>query len=404
MAKELPVHIASTAGMRLANYDVADGFSAYVHIPFCKVRCGYCDFNTYTNPNFGVGASLADYQNSVHSEIVLSAQLLNAVTPTGKLKSVFFGGGTPTLLPVSALLEILHNLKNTFGFQENIEITTEANPDSVTYDSLVQLRDAGFTRISFGVQSAVPSVLQTLDRSHTKGQVEQVVAWAQELGLAYSLDLIYGAPGETLAQWQESLDFALALEPGHISCYALTIEPGTKMGAQLRRGLIPKTSSDDLADKYIFADEKLLLAGYNWYEISNWAKPGAQCQHNLYYWQNENWWGYGPGAHSHLNGMRFWNVKHPLAYAQKLVPLAGVPELPIVESEILSDLERDEEYIMLGIRLRQGISIPKWVSEETLTNLLTDGLLEASALKSGTLVLTCKGRLLADSVIRELWQ
>ena len=399
---ELPVGTPLPIDGKIRNPDVSTGFSAYVHIPFCTVRCGYCDFNTYTNPNFGLGAGRADYADSVLKEIELSRQVLSAKTEPGPLKSVFFGGGTPTLLEPEQLTKILTALRDTFGFVPNVEITTEANPETVTLQKLAQLQLAGVNRVSFGMQSSVPHVLQTLDRLHTPGQVARAANWAKELGLNFSLDLIYGTPGESDADWNDSVRSAIALEPNHISCYALTIEPGTKMGTDLAHGKIAAPDEDAFARRYELADELLTAGGYRWYEVSNWARSGFECVHNLYYWRNANWWGYGPGAHSHLNGTRFWNVKHPLAYAQKLA--TNPIQTPAFGHEDLNQTERVEEAIMLGIRLREGIAIPEMTSAETVAQLIFDRLIDpAAALREKRLVLTVRGRLLADAVIRQLW-
>lgn len=392
---QLPDGIPAPADGSIPDPDVSEGFGAYVHIPFCQVRCGYCDFNTYSNLDFGPGASVGDYETSVFAEIDLAARVLDA----GQLTSVFFGGGTPTMLSAPQLVAILQRLRETFGIVDGAEVSTEANPETVTFESLKFLRDGGFTRFSFGMQSAVPHVLTTLDRLHTPGQVERVVEWANDLGVEHSLDLIYGTPGESLGDWEASLDTAIALAPNHISAYGLTIEEGTKMGAQLRRGDIVEPDPDELADKYLIAEEKLSAAGYQWYEVSNWARPGHHSRHNLAYWHNENWWGFGPGAHSHINGTRFWNVKHPLAYAQKLAANSS----PAAARELLSDVEQREERIMLGVRLREGIDIPNGTPSQIIAELIADGLIEPADALRGRVVLTTTGRLLADTVIRALW-
>lgn len=381
----------------LPNPDISAGFSAYVHIPFCSVRCGYCDFNTYTNPNFGPGAGLTDFPDSLAREIALSRRVLEG---NGPIKTVFFGGGTPTMLDSAQLVAVLGDLKATFGLAANAEITTEANPESVTPESLRELAAGGFTRVSFGMQSAVPRVLSILDRQHRPSRVPQVVRWAREAGLEVSLDLIYGAPGETDVEWRASLEAALTLEPDHISAYALTVEPGTKMGGQVRRGEISLPDPDMQADRYEMAAAMLEPAGYHWYEISNWARPGHECAHNLAYWRGSDWWGYGPGAHSHIGGTRFWNVKHPLAYANRLLDGAS----PAAARELLSATERAEETIMLGIRLAEGIPVPAATGREVIAGLISDELVDPASAFSGTLRLTLRGRLLADSVTRALWQ
>ena len=387
----------------LPNPDVSGGLSAYVHVPFCAVRCGYCDFNTYTNLDFGPGASTSDFPESLAREIALSRNVLRGGEAAPLIDTVFFGGGTPTMLDPGQLGSVLAALDAAFGLREGAEATTEANPESVDRESLFRLADAGFTRVSFGMQSAVVSVLATLDRRHTPGQVERAVGWAREAGLDVSVDLIYGAPGETMGQWRRSIEAAIALEPDHLSAYALTVEPGTKMGAQAARGVIRLPDPDELADKYEAADEAFEAAGYRWYEISNWARGGRECRHNRVYWGGGNWWGYGPGAHSHINGTRFWNVKHPLAYAQRVA--AG--ESPAAAREVLTASEIADEAVMLGIRMREGIEIPRFVRAQTIAGLVADGrleLLDGRAAIAGRIVLTLRGRLLADAVTRRLWE
>lgn len=418
---DLPDGVPAPSDGSLPNADVSGGFAAYVHIPFCRVRCGYCDFNTYTNLSFGDGANASDFGSTLLREIDLSARVLlggahdfgvggldagsssqsvdDAAGSRPLLTSVFFGGGTPTMLPTEHLVSILAKLRDTFGVVEGGEVTTEANPETVSRESLGQLRDGGFTRMSFGMQSAVPHVLATLDRLHTPGQVERVVGWARELEIDHSVDLIYGTPGESIDDWRTSLEAAIALDPPHISAYGLTIEPGTRMGGQLKRGEIPEPDPDELAEKYMLAETLLSQAGYEWYEVSNWAKPGKESRHNLHYWQGSNWWGYGPGAHSHMNGTRFWNVKHPIAYAQRL----NAGESPAAARELLTDAERREEAIMLGVRLREGIPVPDGTQPEIVAGLIADELVDPRQAMSGRLVLTVKGRLLADTVIRALW-
>ena len=381
----------------LPNPGIAEGFSAYVHIPFCAVRCGYCDFNTYTNRNFGPGAGLADFPESLGREIALSRAVLEG---NGQITTVFVGGGPRTMLVSGQVTGVLASLTDHFGFAPGAEITTEANPETVTRESLRQLREGGFTRVSFGMQSAVPRVLSILDRQHRVSQVPRVVEWAREAGLDVSLDLIYGAPGETEPEWRSSLQAALSMEPDHISAYALTVEPGTKMGAQVRRGQICLPDPDEQADRYELAAAVLEASGYHWYEISNWAKPGHECQHNLAYWRGANWWGYGPGAHSHVGGTRFWNVKHPLAYANKLLDNTS----PAAAREVLTHAELVEEDVMLRIRLAEGITIPKGVGANVVAGFISDGLVDPSAAFDGRLVLTLKGRLLADTVTRALWE
>jgi len=373
-------------------------FGAYVHVPFCRVRCGYCDFNTYTSTELQ-GASQGDYIDEVEREIGLAAAVLGkAGIPARPLSTVFFGGGTPTLLPATDLARALAMLRKTWGLAPGAEVTTEANPDTVDAQYLHALFDSGFTRVSFGVQSAVPHVLATLDRTHDPERVPDVVQAAKNAGLEVSIDLIYGTPGESLEDWRRSLTHAISLDTGHISAYALIVEQGTALERRIRRGEIASPDDDLQADMYELADQMLGGAGFDWYEVSNWAKSDAQrSRHNLSYWQNQDWWGFGPGAHSHVGGTRFWNVKHPAAYAQRLnlgqSPAAG-REQPDVKA---TDLER----VLLEIRLRKGTPAAGF-SSVVIASLIGDGLVTYEAARAGRLVLTLPGRLRADEVVRRL--
>lgn len=367
-------------------------FGFYVHVPFCVTRCGYCDFNTYTD----LGGMQASYADTVIAEIQLARRVLgDRALP---VETVFFGGGTPTLLPPTELGRILRSLKDTFGLSPRAEVTTEANPETVDADSLAELRHQGFTRISFGMQSAVPHVLATLDRVHAPGRPQQCVQWARQAGFEHvSLDLIYGTPGESHADWQSSIDAALAAQPDHISAYALIVEEGTRLAAQIARGELVAPDDDDLADKYLQADAAFGRAGLGWYEVSNWSRPGGECRHNLGYWRGDDWWGAGPGAHGHVGGVRWWNVRHPAAYAAALA--AGTS--PGQAREILSADDRRTERILLETRLATGLdpAVLTPGARDVLPRLVADGLLSESG---PTLVLTKRGRLLADFVVREL--
>ncbi|WP_156250331.1 radical SAM family heme chaperone HemW [Pseudactinotalea terrae] len=375
-------------------------FGVYLHVPFCSVRCGYCDFNTYTATELGGGASQAAYARTAAQEIALADVELRRRGLAGReVSTVFFGGGTPTLLPTADLASMLASVRDTWGLASDAEVTTEANPDSVGLEDLVALREAGFTRVSFGMQSAVPHVLATLDRTHDPERVPQVVAWAKRAGLAVSLDLIYGTPGESVQDWRASVAAVLALEPDHVSAYALTIEPGTKMHARVRRGELPGVDGDDQATKYEVVDDLLEQAGYGWYEISNWARsPEQRCRHNVAYWRSHDWWGIGPGAHSHLAGTRFWNVKHPRAYAQRLED----GELPIQETEALTAEQVADEQVLLGIRLVEGLPVEGRAARAQLPAMVQEGLLEPGAAAAGIARLTRSGRLLADTVVGRL--
>jgi oxygen-independent coproporphyrinogen-3 oxidase len=378
-----------------------------VHIPFCRVRCGYCDFNTYTATELD-GAPQSDYAETLVKEISFSAQVMaQPGIPARNLKSVFFGGGTPTQLPAKDLVRILRRLEAEFGLQQGAEVTTEANPDNVDFEYLRELNAGGFNRVSFGMQSAVPSVLKTLERTHNPENLPIVIDAAKRAGLATSVDLIYGAPGETLDEWRTSLEAAISLDPDHISAYSLIVEDGTKLARQIRSGRLPEPDEDLQADKYELADAMLSAAGYGWYEVSNWAKADEttdnRSAHNISYWQSQDWWGYGPGAHSHVGGVRWWNVKHPSAYSARLVE--GVS--PAAGRETLDDRTRLEERILLEIRVESGLSVDqaKAVNADAgqlIAGFIADELVDPGSALRGTLKLTLKGRLLADSLVRQL--
>lgn len=387
----LPEEVASGASGR--------ELSVYLHVPFCSVRCGYCDFNTYTAAELGEGASRSDYAGSAITEIALAEQAMTAAgLPRRTVSTVFVGGGTPTLLPPSDLAAMLSAVADTWGLAPDVEVTTEANPDSVTAADLRALAAAGFTRVSFGMQSAVPHVLATLDRTHDPERVPQVVDWARQAGLQVSLDLIYGTPGESLADWEASLRSAVEMAPDHVSAYALVVEPGTKMGAQVRRGELPMPADDDEADKYELAAGVLAEAGYAWYEISNFARgPEFRCRHNIAYWRSQDWWGIGPGSHSHIGGQRWWNVKHPRPYAA----LLASGQLPVDGVEMLTGAQRADEEILLAVRLADGLQVEER-KRDRLAALVADDLLEAEPAAAGVALLTLRGRLLADTVVRAL--
>ncbi len=375
-------------------------FSAYLHVPFCSVRCGYCDFNTYTSSELR-GAKQEDYASTLIAEIALARRVLQDLGALRPMDTVFFGGGTPTLLPAGDLARMLGAATAAFGLAEGAEVTVEANPDTVTPEVARTLAEAGVTRLSVGMQSAVPHVLAALDRTHRPENVRTAVAAAKDAGLAVSVDLIYGAPGESLGDWEASLDAALALESDHISAYALIIEDGTKLARQIRRGEVPTPDDDLQADMYELADARLAAAGFDWYEVSNWSRTVEQrSRHNLAYWRGSDWWGFGPGAHSHVAGLRWWNVKHPAAYAQRLAasesPAAGT-ERPDEESLLL-------ERILLKSRIREGIAVDELAADRRprVAGLIADGLVDPAAAVRGRVQLTLRGRLLADAVVREL--
>lgn len=376
-------------------------YGVYLHVPFCRVRCGYCDFNTYTSDELR-GARQADYADHAIGEVRMSRRVLEASgVPARAASTVFFGGGTPTLLPADDLVRMLGAVRDEFGLGPGAEVTTEANPDSVGPDDLRRLAEGGFTRVSFGMQSAVPHVLAALDRTHDPERIPLVVAWARDAGLDVSLDLIYGTPGESLDDWRRSVEAVVAERPDHVSAYALIVEQGTKLARQIRRGELAEPDDDLEADMYELVDEVLGAAGYEWYEVSNWAtSPEHRSRHNLGYWRGDDWWGVGPGAHSHIGGVRWWNAKHPAAYAERVT--AGLS--PAVGREVLDEPTRETERVLLLTRIREGIDLPSLHAggRHAVAGLIADDLVDARAALGGRLTLTRRGRLLADAVVRRL--
>jgi oxygen-independent coproporphyrinogen-3 oxidase len=369
------------------------GFGVYVHVPFCASRCGYCDFNTYTPAELGGPAPMHGYADQVLAEIALARTVLDR---PAKVDTVFFGGGTPTMLPPEELGRILHGLDEAFGLAADAEVTTEANPESVTYESLKALRHNGFTRISLGMQSVAPHVLALLDRRHTPGRAAEAAQEARAAGFDHvNLDLIYGTPGESADDFAASLSAAVTAGVDHVSAYSLIVEDGTRLAARVRRGEIARPDDDVAADRYLLADTVLTGAGLDWYEVSNWAKPDGQCRHNLVYWRGGDWWGFGPGAHSHVGGVRWWNVKHPSSYGRRLADGSS----PAQARERLGPAERHAEDVMLGLRLSDGLSAASVGPVGLVAELVDEGLLER---RDDRVVLTLRGRLLADAVILRL--
>lgn len=376
----------------------------YLHVPYCATRCGYCDFNTYTAGELrgpgGVLASRENYAGTLVEEVRLARKVLG--DDPRPVETVFVGGGTPTLLPAADLGRMLAALRDEFGLAPDAEITTEANPESVDPRYLAELRAAGFNRVSFGMQSARQHVLKILDRTHTPGRPEACVAEARAAGFAHvNLDLIYGTPGESDDDWRATLDAATGAGPDHISAYALIVEEGTQLARRIRRGEIPMTDDDVHADRYLIAEERLTAAGYSWYEVSNWATTeAARCRHNELYWTGADWWGAGPGAHSHVGGVRWWNVKHPAAYAQALAEGRS----PGAGRELLADEDRRVERILLELRLAAGcpLSLLAPAGASAAARAVADGLLAPGPYEAGRAVLTLRGRLLADAVVRDL--
>jgi oxygen-independent coproporphyrinogen-3 oxidase len=321
-----------------------------------------------------------------------------AAAPTDQVPTIFFGGGTPSLLPAADLGRVIAAIKARNGLTADCEITLEANPDSVTAEKLAQYLEVGFNRISFGMQSAKPHVLAALDRTHNPANVEKAITMARAAGFkSISVDLIYGTPGESLEDWRETVENALSLDIDHISAYALIVETGTKLAAQIKRGELTMPNDDLMADMYLLVDQMCEAKGLTWYELSNWSKPGHQCRHNIAYWENKNWWGLGPGAHSHVDAKRFWNVKHPTTYKQKV--FAG--QTPILDSEQLTPEQIKDESILLGIRMRDGLQMELLAPHqlEVLALYRENGFVQ---LQEDRIILSPAGRLIADRIVREI--
>ena len=425
-------------------------FEVYIHVPFCLRRCGYCDFNTYTATDLGAGASRGNYANMVIREMKLTKQWqLDHGIAEPPVSTVFFGGGTPTILAARDLVAMLDAIRKIWGIAPDAEITTEANPDTVNEYYINELAAGGFTRVSLGIQSAVPHVLKPLDRTHTPANVAAGVNAANKAGLRSSVDLIYGAPGESLDDWRTSVTTAIDLGVNHISAYALTVEPTTKMGRQIAAGTLPKPNDDDEAAKYEIADDLFAAAGLEWYEVSNWARPGYESQHNLGYWRNVDWAGLGPGAHSHYNAvteadhpqsasltapagggcpadaglgvvsvsrfLRSWDIAHPRLWGTAI----NENRVPWADSETITPEENLEELIMLGLRLHEGLDLDRInraindagmsstpqtlrnVSLDQLAPMVSEGLITVS--DNHRVVPTRRGRLLNDSVIEQFF-
>jgi putative oxygen-independent coproporphyrinogen III oxidase len=372
---------------------VSPPLGIYIHVPFCVARCGYCDFNTY------VASGPEQPLRFVEAALVELGLVRAELGAERAASTVFFGGGTPTLLGADAMLRLLDGVRATVGLAPDAEVTTEANPESVDPAGLRALRRGGFTRVSLGMQSSAPHVLRALDRVHTPGRAVAAAREAHEAGFDHiSLDLIYGTAGESDLDWERSLDDALSAEPDHISAYALTIESGTALAAAIARGEARAPDDDDQARRYLAADERLTAAGLHWYEISNWAADDdARSRHNLGYWRSYDWWGIGPGAHSHVDGMRWWNVRLPADYARRLRD--GVS--PAAGREVLTPEQRALETVMLGLRTREGLPVD--ALSEVGTRALDAQVASGRAVVVDDRVrLTRAGRLFADAVIRAL--
>ena len=373
---------------------MTEPFGLYIHVPFCATRCGYCDFNTYTPGELGSPRDLTGpYLDALDKELEMAAGRVGRTADT-----VFIGGGTPSLLGGQGLSRILDTVRSTFGLSPDAEVTTESNPESTSPEYFAALADAGFNRISLGMQSASHSVLQVLERAHTPGRAFDAAREARAAGFQHvNLDMIYGTPTETDDNVRETLDRVLETGVDHVSAYSLIVEDGTRMARKVNKGLLPAPDEDVLARRYEMISTALEDAGFEWYEVSNWSLPGGECEHNRIYWVDGNWWGAGPGAHSHLGDERFYNVKHPNRYIQTI----GKGELPIKDSETLTGADRHMEKVMLGLRLREGIP-ESWLDAHAapaLEGFIDRGLLE----RAGQRVRVTKpGRLLADGIVSDL--
>lgn len=373
---------------------MSDSFGVYVHVPFCSSRCGYCDFNTYTPGELGGTASPESYLDALEKELELAA----ASGTTRPATTVFIGGGTPSMLGASGLTRVLRAVRNTIGIAPGAEVTTESNPETTSPEFFSELLESGYNRISLGMQSASSSVLRVLERKHTPGRAFDAAREAMNAGFLHvNLDMIYGTPTETDDDVRLTLERALDTGVDHISAYSLIVEDGTAMARKVRKGQLPPPNEDVYADRYGLIDTALRAQGFDWYEVSNWAKPGGECQHNLGYWLDGDWWGAGPGAHSHIASRRFFNVKHPSTYAQHLAQ----GQLPIKEEERLDSTERHEESVMLGLRLRQGLELTRFTEAE---RAVIDKYVSLKLLHiyDGRVASTLQGRLLIDGIIADI--
>lgn len=376
-------------------------FGLYLHVPFCTVRCGYCDFNTYTQADMP-GIAVDDYHHLAIAEVTWAARVLEtAGFPPRPVSTVFFGGGTPSLLRPDVFGPLLKQIDQLWGIAGGAEITMEANPDSLDLSQLSRLVEAGITRFSVGMQSANPNVLATLDRTHTPSRVPEVVGALRNAGAHVSVDVIYGSPGETLEMWEETLGHVVNLGVDHVSAYSLIVEPGTALARRIARGDVPSVDEDLHADMYEAADEALSRAGLHWYEVSNWSTgTETRSRHNIGYWHSDDWWGVGPGAHSHFGGVRWWNAKHPSAWADRLRKKIT----PAVGREVLDESTRNTEHVLLRLRTIEGVEIERCSSAAapTIAGFIAEGLIDGRAALGGRIVLTRAGRLMADYLARQL--
>jgi oxygen-independent coproporphyrinogen-3 oxidase len=380
--------------------------SLYVHIPFCAARCGYCDFNSYAGREYLIPA----YAGALTRE----ARLWSDTARGRSVQSVYFGGGTPSLMSLERLRDIMRVLRDTFEVRDEAEVSLEANPGTVDERYLCGLGELGFNRLSLGVQSFDERELQTLGRIHSPREAREAYEAGRAAGFDnVNLDLIFGLPAQRLDDWRPSLEKALRLRPEHLSLYALTVAEGTPLAREVAEGRLQAPEPDTQADMYLWAQDRLSAAGYDHYELSNWSLPGRRCRHNLAYWENREYLGLGAGAHSHLDGRRFANAASPEQYVtlieeaarSRMSGLAHMPQL--VSAEAVDDALAMAETVILGLRLTEGVSLSafreRFATDLTerytdhLPDLLRTGLLE---MVDGCLRLTSRGRLLGNEVFQ----
>lgn len=396
-----PVLLAQSPPRR----DPAAPFGIYLHVPFCATRCGYCDFNTYTAGELGSATSPADWERAAALEIERAAEALAGADSPPRVDTVFVGGGTPSLVGADVLVGLLDRVRAVFGLAPDAEVTTESNPESTSPAFFERLREGGFTRISLGMQSTAPHVLRVLDRVHTPGRPQEAAAEARRAGFEHvNLDVIYGTPGESRDDLERTLVAVVGAGVDHVSAYSLIVEDGTALARRIRRGELPGTVDDVLADRYEQVAEHLARAGFHWYEVSNFATdPSGHCRHNLGYWRGGDWWGIGPGAHSHVAGARWWNVKHPARYAAA----CDAGDLPVAGGERLDEADRHLERIMVGLRLAEGLPDEAFSADERDRADAQVGAGRLARRPAGHpggpgYALTEAGRLLADGVVRDV--
>ena len=400
--------------------DADAAIALYVHIPFCETKCPYCDFNTYA----AIEPLMPSYCAALRAEIALWGGLMaGGVGDARRVSSVFFGGGTPSYLPAEQIARVMGAIRSAFSVLPDAEITLEANPGDFTPAKLATYLDCGINRLSIGVQSFDDGLLALLGRRHSAADAEDAYRMAADAGFGnISVDLMYGLPRQRLDQWQSTLDRALELAPPHMSMYCLTLEGGTPMERRVADGRMPEPDADLAADMYVLAQDAMRRAGYRHYEISNWALPGKRSRHNLAYWRNLPYLGVGPGAHSHMWGRRFANIRSPREYVRLMrsdvAPASDAdPDDVIRAVPVVGEFERIDpplemaETLMMGLRLDEGISVagfrerfgvtPAERYPDAIAELTAQGLLQA---RDGALALTARGRMVANAVVSRFFE